>query len=286
MLEAKNFVPQCKFAAATAAAIEACDTIDAVKDGVLEDPRRCVYDPKALVGTEPSGCGPITEADAAVIRRIWEGPEAKGRIVSLVWAPSRSGLRAQCHRRDAADRPAVRHHARLVPLLPHAEPAVGLDDADARVVPSSCGTSPWSSSARSLARTTRTSRAFRDRGGKLILWHGWADPLIYAEGTIDYYTSVQQQMGGRKNRRLHPAVHGAGRGPLRRRHGSCTPDIHSTRCSRGSSRAARRRRWAPSAATRAARCGSRPLCQYPLVARYKGQGSTDEASSFECRASF
>ena len=41
MLEAKNFVPQCKFEAATAAAIEACDTIDAVKDGVLEDPRRC-----------------------------------------------------------------------------------------------------------------------------------------------------------------------------------------------------------------------------------------------------
>jgi feruloyl esterase len=31
---------------------------------------------------------------------------------------------------------------------------------------------------------------------------------------------------------------------------------------------------------------SRPLCQYPLVARYKGKGSTDEASSFECRASF
>jgi hypothetical protein len=33
-------------------------------------------------------------------------------------------------------------------------------------------------------------------GGKLILWQGWADPLIYAEGTIDYYTRVQQQMGG------------------------------------------------------------------------------------------
>ena len=31
---------------------------------------------------------------------------------------------------------------------------------------------------------------------------------------------------------------------------------------------------------------SRPLCQYPLVARYKGQGSTDEASSFSCKAGF
>ena len=57
--------------------------------------------------------------------------------------------------------------------------------------------------------------AFRDRGGKLILWHGWADPLIYAEGTTDYYTRVQQQMGGaQKTSDVHPVVHGAGRGSL------------------------------------------------------------------------
>jgi len=40
--------------------------------------------------------------------------------------------------------------------------------------------------------------AFRDRGGKAILWHGWADQLITPEGTIDYYKRVQQQMGGAK----------------------------------------------------------------------------------------
>ena len=38
--------------------------------------------------------------------------------------------------------------------------------------------------------------AFKDRGGKLLLWHGWADPLIYAEGTIDYFSRVQQAMDG------------------------------------------------------------------------------------------
>ena len=40
--------------------------------------------------------------------------------------------------------------------------------------------------------------AFRDRGGKTIIWHGWADQLIPADGTIDYYKRVQNQMGGAK----------------------------------------------------------------------------------------
>ena len=38
--------------------------------------------------------------------------------------------------------------------------------------------------------------AFRDRSGKAIIWHGWADQLIPADATIDYYRRVQQQMGG------------------------------------------------------------------------------------------
>ena len=60
--------------------------------------------------------------------------------------------------------------------------------------------------------------AFRDRGGKAIVWHGWADQLITAEGTLDYYTRVQQQMGGaEEDRGVHPAVHGPRDRPLRRR---------------------------------------------------------------------
>src|SRR6185295_18517734 len=74
MNETGNPVASCKLAAATTAAIAACDAMDGVKDGVIEDPSRCTYDPKALIGTLAGDCGTLTQADADVIRKIWKGP--------------------------------------------------------------------------------------------------------------------------------------------------------------------------------------------------------------------
>ena len=69
-----NPLPACKLAAATAAAIAECDGIDGVNDGVIEDPQRCTYDPKPLVGISAGDCGSFTEADVNVIRKLWQGP--------------------------------------------------------------------------------------------------------------------------------------------------------------------------------------------------------------------
>jgi len=74
MLESKTFPAPCKFAAATAAAIAACDADDGDKDGVIDNPDRCQFDPKVLVGKPAAACAPLTRADADVIRKIWEGP--------------------------------------------------------------------------------------------------------------------------------------------------------------------------------------------------------------------
>src|SRR5215470_920834 len=55
MKQLDNYVPPCKFAAAQAAAVAACDAADGVKDGVIENPRACKFDPKQLVGTTAAG---------------------------------------------------------------------------------------------------------------------------------------------------------------------------------------------------------------------------------------
>src|SRR6185436_17867393 len=78
MVAATNFVPKAQLDAATAAAVAACDAAD----GVIDDPFHCNYDPKALVGTKV-GDDTFTEADADVVRKIWEGP--RGTDGEFLW---------------------------------------------------------------------------------------------------------------------------------------------------------------------------------------------------------
>jgi feruloyl esterase len=103
-------------------------------------------------------------------------------------------------------------------------------------------------------------RAFAGRGGKLILYHGWNDQLIAPGNTVDYYNAVLYTMGVKRTNesvRLFMApgmTHCGG--------GDGTPDR--------------------VVASRTNPDRTRPLCPYPLVAVYKGTGSTDAAESFVC----
>ena len=74
MNAASNPIPSCKLAAATAAAVTACDGIDGVKDRVIDDSRRCTFDPTSLIGAATGDCPVLTRADADIIRKLWEGP--------------------------------------------------------------------------------------------------------------------------------------------------------------------------------------------------------------------
>jgi feruloyl esterase len=58
--------------------VAACDGIDGVNDGVIENPAGCTYDPKALIGTSAGECEAFTQTDADVIRKIWDGPRQMG----------------------------------------------------------------------------------------------------------------------------------------------------------------------------------------------------------------
>jgi Tannase and feruloyl esterase len=75
-------IAQCKLALASQAAIDLCDTLDGVDDGVVDDPLRCNFDASTLVGTA-TACGTFTAADAKVIQMIWNGP--RGTDGSFLW---------------------------------------------------------------------------------------------------------------------------------------------------------------------------------------------------------
>jgi hypothetical protein len=283
----QNPIPACKLAAATAAAIAACDAIDGVKDGVIEDPKRCNYDPKALIGTSAGDCGSFTEADADLIRKFWQGPRrADG---SLLWYGMERG----------ADLNAL-FGSRGTPLKPQAFP-IALDylryflaenpELDWTTVTPAAYERFWDQSVEQYGLVIGTDNpdltAFRDRGGKAILWHGSADQLITLEGTIDYFQKVQEHMGGSKKTSeftrlfLAPGVAHCGGGTGPAPYGQLDALLSWVEEGKAPETLTAARRDQAGTITR-----SRPLCQYPLVAKYKGSGSTDEATNFACSTGF
>ena len=286
MNAASHPIASCKLNAATTAAVAACDAIDGVKDGVIEDPRRCTYDPKALVGTI-SDCGEFTQADADIIRKLWEGPRRPDGG-PLWYGPERG-----------ADLYPLAG-SRGTPLAPQPF-AFAVDwlryyltqnpQFDWTTVTPQGYYRLWDQSAEQYGLVIGTDNpdltTFRDRGGKTIIWHGLADQLITPEGTIDYYARVQQRMGGAEKTSefarlfLAPGVGhcagGAGPQPT----GVLDALLAWVEDGKAPETLPAVKRDQAGATTR-----TRPLCQYPLVAKYKGAGSTDDAANFVCSRGF
>jgi hypothetical protein len=275
-IEAGGAIAVEKLTRATEAAVAACDAKDGVVDRVIDDPRTCRFDARALVcgaggGTE--GC--LTEKEAVAIDRIWDGPIVDG--TRLWYAPERgaalNGLAGPTPFPIAVDQP--RYWVYFDPAwewqsLDYRNYAAFFDRTVAAVGPLMATDNP------DLSR-------FRDRGGKVILWHGWADQLIMPEGTIEYYERVVKALGGaeaaQRTARLFmaPGVAHCGGGA-----GAAPQDLIGAIV-----------KWvergeAPDTipAARALPDGTmrtRPLCRYPERAVWTGAGSTDDAANFVCR---
>jgi len=287
MLEAKNFLPMCKFNAAAAAATAACDSIDGVKDGVIEDPARCTYDPTLLVGTAAGDCGAFTEADADVIRKIWEGP--KRQDGTFLWYGLSRGADFGGLSGTQGDPPQGRPNPITLEWFRFF--LTQNPQWDWRTISHGAYEQLWDQSVEQFSAVIATDNpdlsAFRARGGRILMWHGQADQLIYPGGSIDYYARVAKQMGGAAavaeffRLFLAPGVAHCGGGPGPAPTGQLAALIDWVEHGKAPDTLVGMRRDQSGAVTR-----SRPLCQYPLVARYQGKGSTDEAASFECRTGF
>jgi len=175
-----------KITLATNAAIEACDGLDGVKDGVLEEPRACKFDARTLVCTGgASGDSCLTTGEAAAINKIWEGP--KGHWYGLTRStPVQQMLAGAQPFMISVNQP--RYWVYLDPTwdwktLNYDNYGKFFDDTVRAVGPV-------------MATNNPDLDAFRKHGGKLILWHGWSDPGIMPEGTIDYYEKVAKRDGG------------------------------------------------------------------------------------------
>jgi hypothetical protein len=269
-----NMLPSCKLDAVTAAAVNACDDVDGITDDVIEDPRRCTYDPHDLIGTRLD-CGVFTTADADAVAKIWDGP--RNRQGSFMWHGLERGAPLDALANQAGPFPITNDWIRFWVLEN--------PDWDYRTATNADFETIFQRSHEKFNDLIGTDSpdlsAFRDRGGKLILWHGWNDQVIFPRGTIDYYDRVVATMGARQTNQfarlfMAPGVEHCIGGP-----GPDTIDAFDHLVTWVETNQAPTRIVA-SKLVGTSTTQTRPLCSYPQAARYTGRGSTDAAENFRC----
>lgn len=127
--------------------------------------------------------------------------------------------------------------------------------------------------------TSYDLRTFKARGGKMLMWHGWADGAISAASSIAYYEGVMKLMGGRKQTEdffrlfLIPGVHHGGGGPG-------LSDFDALRALENwvEKGEAPDKLIACRSANGAEEC--RPVFPYPILARFSRKGDPKQADSF------
>ncbi|MER6287181.1 tannase/feruloyl esterase family alpha/beta hydrolase [Streptomyces sviceus] len=285
----KTYPSQCEFAAFTKAAVKACDSLDGVRDGLVNDASRCDYDPRRLVGTKVVCEGrelTVTAADAAVVRKIWDGPRtATGKklwygvpVGADIWSLA-------AHTDPDADGNVVGTPflvpAAWVKLWVAKDPSLDLSK-----ITYSRFTQLFKQSQAQYDKVIGTDdpdlSGFRESGGKLLTWHGEADQFIPAQGTVQYRQKVERELGGTKKVDdfsrlfLAPGTNHCGLNGL---DGSADGLAALTAWVEHG----KAPRTLPATLVNAeGQSLSRDLCRYPQVSHYKGHGDPAAASSFTC----
>ncbi|HEY1916683.1 MAG TPA: tannase/feruloyl esterase family alpha/beta hydrolase [Streptosporangiaceae bacterium] len=288
MNESHDFLPTCIENAFTESAVKACTARDAVTDGWITDPMACDWSPYKLVGTV-TPCGTITAQDAAIMLKIWNGPvNAAGKPLwyGLERGASLAGLAGTTTSSTGVTSPSpffitVQWLGTWLQKNPSWNWQTMTYAQFNRLFAQSVN-----EFSNVIATDNPDLSAFKKDGGKIILWHGLADELIFPMGTINYYQRVQQAMGGAAATDTFARLFLApGAQHCASAAGPAPADPLSSLA-----------KWvtkgqAPTSIlatvtdpTTGVVTLSRPLCAYPEIgAQYTGHGSTSVASNFTCR---
>jgi feruloyl esterase len=311
-VEPPSYIPASKLPAISAAVLAACDALDGISDGILNDPRQCHFDPSVLRcrGAESNSC--LTSSQVAELRKIYAGlRNSKGEQLYPGYLPGNEEGDNGWENWITGGGPgqgygsifALNYFRDMVFENPtwdfrtvSAERAVAIADRK---------------TARLTDATDSDLRRFKASGGKLIVYHGWSDPAVSATESTNYYDSVVAKMGLAETQsfvRLYmvPGMHhnfmGTGPNffgqvelssfggrsgdsvPLDRQHniftvladwveqGTTPGEIIATKYVNDLDHSQGIKM-------------TRPLCPYPRFAKYKGSGDTNDAANFVCSES-
>lgn len=270
-----SFIPAAKLEMLHAAVVGACDAKDGVKDGVIENPLRCSFDPGTLLCKGADGPGCLTAPQVDLVRKLYAGAvSASGKQIFPGMPPgSEAGWGHILIRQDPMEYglDAFRYVVMQNPNWDY----LTLDlDRDIAYGDKTVGSI--------VNNADPNLKPFFARGGKLLGYHGWSDPQTTAMSSLSYYNGVAAAMGGESalsnSYRLFliPGMNHCVGGD-----GTSTFDTLTAIDTWVQSDKAPAS--IPASRIRDGKVDrTRPLCPYPKQAVYKGAGSTDDAANFTC----
>jgi pimeloyl-ACP methyl ester carboxylesterase len=287
LAEPGGYVAPKKLPALEAAIESACDGLDGVKDGVVSEPMKCKFDPSVLLcqGAETDRC--LTAAQIATLKKIYAGPSYPGGLSIFPGLEPSGYVLGGWAGWVAGDTPgkslllslARGYFTNFVFENRGGDFRNFAWDTDVRLSDEKFGAV--------LNATSPDLSRFKAGGGKLLIYHGWADEVVAPRASIEYYQSIAATMGGVANTTTFARLfmvpgmeHCGGSGP-----GPNVVDATATID-----------RWLETGvvpeqmlATKyvddnpaGAVAIARPVCAYPQVAHYKGTGNPNRPASFEC----
>jgi len=269
-----TMIAPAKLPAINAAVLTECDMLDGVKDGVLEDPRQCHFNPHTLLckGEENNSC--LTAPQIAGLKKVYDGaknPRTGEQIFPGYMRGGETGwgfwiAGTQTPPRDYQHGIMFNSLAYLVFGDPKWDWRSFNFDKDVELADQKVG--------GAINQVSPDLSAFRKHGGKLLQYHGWNDPAVSPLNSIDYFESVQAKMGDTSSfYRLFmiPGMEHCVGGP-----GASSFDHMQVIV-----------KWvedgvAPERIVASGLGRTHPLCAYPKVAKYMGKGSTEDAANYAC----
>jgi feruloyl esterase len=276
----ESLIPPEKLQKVTDAVVSACDNLDGVKDGVIDDPRRCNFDPGTLLckGEDTASC--LTSRQLEALRKIYNGPHNARQVRQIfpgVPKGSESGSNAgwQTSIMDPPEPPGTGFWKHFVFADPNWDFRTFDWDRDLAYARARVGSI--------VDAANPDLRQFRERGGRLIMTAGWNDPINVSEQAIQYYEAVERLIDNEERTRdffrlfMVPGMGHCAPGP-----GPSTFDAVAALEMWVQHQVPPDRIIATRPAADGAPARTRPLCPYPLVARQRAGGSIDEAATFTC----
>ena len=272
----RSEIPSSKHSMIHRAVVDACDAADGLKDGLIDDPRRCRFDFKTIEckGEDAASCLTAAQVESA---QMITNPVIHPKTGETIFPGLALGTELGWALRLGGPTPQ-RFGTDYFKYIFYKDPNWDWRTFDLATAVAFADRVDYAMLNAANPDLTR----FQQRGGKLLLFHGWSDANFSAQSTINYYERMRDVMGSRRigeSARLFLAPGmghcGGGEGPnvfdqvavLEQwvEHGHAPGAIIASHSTDGKVDR------------------TRPLCPYPQVAKYRGTGSIDDAENFSCQ---